>query len=407
MRSALILTMYLGDQLLSVMLPFSSGSFTIVLLAICMNRISVERSVLFGVLASSAAALCAGLVGATLSGTPITPFFIATVAVLACMWTVGASLRGRDSVLITERGAFVGVLASSAFLLLSVLGWDAMSLLQGAPTIRPSGLYFEPSHYALYVMPLWLIAFQHRQYRPWLYAALALAAGLCFSTTLAIFLMCALALRVYLNTARADYSFNRFGRQLIAGAVLAILVYYVSNLMFIDGVSVQAYVGSRLNGLVNLDDAAFYNVSSLVVLQGIELAQLSFSQSLGFGVGLGNFGTSPHILNLSAYRDLVNSIIMGSDLSLRDGGLLASKLVGELGILALAIPLLLAHYFRRLKAQTSSQLLYYHGAFAVALVCLMFARALPYFSAPACLAVFSLARLVSTRQIGFKKCAAR
>ncbi|MGZ5029195.1 MAG: hypothetical protein ACXV8I_01175 [Methylobacter sp.] len=397
MRTLLILAFYLVDELLSGLLPFSSGPFAIALIAICMSRAIVERGVLIGIVVASATAFGAGLAGAVLSGTPVSAFFVATVAVLACMWAVGTGLRGRNSVLITERGAFVGVLVSSGFLLLSVLGWDAMSLFQGEPTNRPSGLFHEPSHYALFVMPLWLIAFQCQRYRPWLYAALALAAGLCFSTTLAIFLICAFALKVYLCTTHANFSLYKLGSRLMFGVVLAILAYNLSSLIYVADMSMQAYVGSRLYVFIDPDDAAAHNLSSDVILQGIELAQLSFFQSFGFGVGLGNFGASEQVVDLSVYRSLINATLNGYDLNLRDGGVLASKVLGELGVFALMIPLALSRYFRRLKATVDSSQLNYHRAFAVALICLLFVRALPYFSAPVCLAVFSLAGVLNSR----------
>jgi hypothetical protein len=44
-----------------------------------------------------------------------------------------------------------------------------------------------------------------------------------------------------------------------------------------------------------------------------------------------------------------------------------------------------------------AKLLGYHGAFAVAVLCVLFVRALPYFSAPVCLAVFSMAGLLNSR----------
>lgn len=380
------------------MLPFSSGSFTIALIAICISRVILRRRVLIGVSVAGAAVLCAGLAGALLSGTPVTAFFFATVIVMACMWTVGAGLQGRESMLITPQGAFVGVLASTGFLLLSVLGWDAMTALQGAPTNRGVGLYYEPSHYALFVMPLWLIAYQHQQYRLWLYGLLAFAAVTCFSTTLAAFLICAFALKVYLSTTHEKYSLYKLSHQIITGCVVVILAYNVSSLLYLDGVSVQTYVVSRLYSLMNPNDVEAYNLSSLVVLQGIELAQLSFLNSFGMGVGLGNFGTNSHIVDQSIFRPIISTITStGTDLSLRDGGLLASKLVGELGILALAILLLLARYLRRIKAGLDGRLLSYHSAFAVALICVIFVRALPYFSAPVCLAVFSMAGLLDSR----------
>jgi hypothetical protein len=245
-------------------------------------------------------------------------------------------------------------------------------------------------------MPLWLIAYQHRAYRPWLYTTLAFSAALCFSTTLLVFVLGALVLQVYLTTAQKTQSLYEHCRRVIFVAMLLVLAYSMLSVLTVDGMPLQSYVGSRLYGLVNSEDAVAHNLSSLVVLQGIELAKLSFLESFGMGVGLGNFGTSDQIVDQSVYRTLINTILDGRDLSLRDGGLLANKLVGELGVLALVIAPILLFYFRRLKSTLDGCQLIYHGALAVTLICLLFIRALPYFSAPVCLAVFSLIGVLTT-----------
>lgn len=394
MRSELILALYLTDQLLSAILPFSSGSFAILLIGICIIRVNFTIGILCRMLIFSIATLGAGLAGALLSSTPITMLFVTTVALLAGMFAVGAGLKTGDSILITPRYAFVGVLTSSGLLLFSVFGWDAMSVVQGTQMNRGSGLYNEPSHYALFVMPLWLIAFQRKHYRPWLFIALAIAVMTCFSITLVALSICALLMKLYLHTSRKRYSFYMLARDLIVATALVTFAYSVSEFIHINDDSVLIYVISRLNGLFNPQDAQAYNLSSLVVLQGIELAQSSFVQSLGLGVGLGNFGTSELIIDQSTYRLLIHSITSGVDLNLRDGALLANKLVGELGILAILLPLLLLRYIRCLKSQLNSAQLNYHISFAVVLICLIFVRGLPYFSAPVCLAVFSLVNLL-------------
>lgn len=397
MRVALILTLYLSDQLVSEMLPFSSGLFPVALIAVCVSSVVVDPRVLARAIVFGALALATGFVGALMSGTPISALFVATVALLAGMYVFGAGLRGYDTVLITPNAAFVGVLVASGFLLLSVQGWDAMSILQGKPTNRGAGLFIEPSHYALFVMPLWLMAFQKRQYRIWLYLALAIVIVKCFSATLLAFMIVAFLLKVYLGNFFAQFTLYKLGRWCAGGFVLVLVAYSASSFIYVDDESLQEYVGSRLYTLVNPDDAEAYNLSSLVALQGIELAKHSLTQSWGLGVGLGNFGTSEKIVNQSDYRNVIHTFTDGEDLNLRDGASLASKLVGELGILALAIALLLARCIRNLKNVQDNRIGSYHRAIAVVLVCLLFVRALPYFSAPACLAFFSIVGLLNAR----------
>lgn len=397
MRYALVLTFYLSDQLLSLMLPFSSGTFAFFAIAIGLCRVSISWGQLSNIFFAGCLAIAIGFAGAFLSGTPASVFFMATIAMFTGMWVVGAGLSKEDSVLISPESAFFGVLFSSGFLLLSVLGWDAMSFMQGAATNRGSGLYLEPSHYALFVMPLWLIAYQHRGFRPWLYASLVFSLLQCFSITLVAFIACALVMHVYLSRDQGNNGFHKQGRRIVAGVMLVALAYSASNVLTVDGVLLKDYVGTRLYGLMNPNETGTYNLTSLVVLQGLELAQLSFSESFGMGVGLGNFGISDQIVDQSGFRTLINSVMDGGDLNLRDGGILANKLVGELGILALAIPLILVLYIRRLKAILDGHTLGYHAALAVTLVCLLLVRALPYFSAPVCLTILSLAGVLGTR----------
>src|SRR5690606_24245769 len=129
------------------------------------------------------------------------------------------------------------------------------------------------------------------------------------------------------------------------------------------------YIGSRLSGLAATDESDDHNLSSLVVLQGLELASLSFRESAGLGVGLGNFGTAPSIIDQSAFRSIINTVTPSeSDLNLRDGGLLASKLLGELGMLAIGIVLLIVRHTGRLRGIESQTLYHYHMAWATVLV---------------------------------------
>ena len=397
MKAAMILALYLSDQLVSEMLPLSSGLFPVALIAMCMSRVVVYPRVLARAVAFGVLALATGFVGALLSGTPISALFVATVVLLACMYVFGAGLRGFDTVLITPNAAFVGVLIASSFLLFSVLGWDAMSIVQGKPTNRGAGLFIEPSHYALFVMPLWLMAFQKRQYRIWLYVALVFSIVKCFSATLLAFTTIAFVLTAYLQNSLIKLDLHKAGRWCAGGLVLLLVTYGLAGFVYVDDEPLQGYVGSRLYSLVNPDDAEAYNLSSLVALQGIELAKISITHSLGLGVGLGNFGTSEQIVNQSDYRTVIQTITDGEDLNLRDGASLASKLVGELGILSLAVTLLLVRCFRNLKNVRNSRIMGYHGAIAVVLVCLLFVRALPYFSAPACLAFLSIVGLLNYR----------
>ena len=398
MNRGLIMLLYLSDQLLSALLPFSSGPFAIGLVLLCAQRAKAPRPARRELLIASATALCAGTVGGLSSGTPVGAFFLATVALLTTLWLTGSGLDRRDSVLVTSRLALIGVLTSVAFLLLALFGWDAMSVVRGIPANRVAGLYMEPSHLALFVMPLWMIAWRCRRYRPPLCCALALIVVFCFSTTLVLFILGAQAFRFYLDAKIRGIRLADVSKRLAYLAGLGAVAVALSSVLTVADVTLRDYVQSRVVGLLNPGDADNYNLSSLVVVQGIELAGQSFAHSFGLGVGLGNFGTSERIVDSNAFRLIINTVTDGADISLRDGGLLVSKLFGELGLLSLAFVWLLVSHFRTLKREPRSRFLAYHDTFAVALTCLLFTRALPYFAAPVCLALVSMAGLRSAER---------
>lgn len=403
MKSMLLLVLYLSDQLLSKMLPFSSGLFALALVFICMNDVVLYRRGLTEILIFVLAELFLGVSGALFSATPVSLFFFANVALFSVLWIIGMGMCGGNSILIGAHKAFIGVVVASGFLFFSILGWDAMSLVQGVPTNRGAGLFIEPSHYALFVSPLWLIAFQEHKYRIPLFAFLIFAVLSCFSATLLVMVLLAILVKAYIALSRVGISKICYEKFYFVGSCLVISAIFFANFIQIENDTLSSYVESRVNGIFSPEGDDTNNLSSLVVLQGFELAQLSFMESMGLGVGLGNFGLSARVVDNSAYRTKVNNITIGVDQNLREGGLLANKLVGELGILALGIPLLLVRYFRNLKSGYDASYLTYHCAFAVALICLVFVRGISYFSAPACLSILSLAGLLSIRN-GLSSC---
>ena len=392
MQAGLIVALYLGDEILSSLMPFSSGSFAVALVLMLAAQVRIGPATAASILACSVAALLLGTVGALLSRTPVTAFSAASIVLLAALWATASGLRGKAAALITPLAAFVGVMVSAFFLALSMFGLDAYTVLSGNSSSRSAGLFQEPSHLALYVMPLWLIAFQRRHWRPWLVAALFLMVFTHFSSTLVAIALIAVALHTLLGRSRHDA-----GRRVVQAVLAALVTATLPLLMSVDGVPVQEYLGSRLGGLFLTDETDMYNLSSLVVLQGLELARLSFNDSYGLGVGLGNMGTSLSVLEQSAYRALINNLTTGNiDLNLRDGGLLVSKIVGELGVLSLGVALLFWTHLRRLGQLRDDLSRNYHLSFAALLLSLVFVRALPYFAAPTCLAIASLAALRRT-----------
>jgi len=344
--------------------------------------------------------VCVGFGGATLSGTPITAVFFVNVLMLGLMWLIGSGLRGCNSVVITEPFALIGVFVSCGFLLLSMLGLDLFSLLLGESTNRPTGLYLEPSHYALFTLPLWIIAYRRSQYRPWLYAALMLSLVFSYSLTLLLMILFTLFFTRLLHRTVRPYRMVTVVRDLILIITTTVICYFISSsINILEDISLREYTLERINSFISDDKSANTNLSVLVVLQGIDLAKFSFLQSCGLGVGVGNMGLSEEVAAMNQYQLIINSIMQGGDLNLRDGGVLMAKIVGEFGLLALLVPLIFVNYIRRIAKIEHEMQLNYHRAFPVLILGVLFVRALPYYSAPVCLAIFSIASVFNPVRI--------
>ncbi|MBT8568914.1 hypothetical protein G6705_03000 [Polynucleobacter paneuropaeus] len=367
---------------------FSSGIFSCLLIAIlfsnaCISSFKYILCIVFILIIGTI-----GSIGAYISDTPTGIFSIATLTLFILIWLIGSGLDNTKSILITPETAFLGVIISASFLLFSTLGFDVISLMQGVETNRPSGLYFEPSHYALYVMPLWLIAFEKKKNHLFLYLIMIYSLIFCFSATLLLFILISAVLWLFISRKNFKISINSLSKNFIVIFVIVSIAFSVSNSVQINGQYIDDYISSRLNGLMN--PASERNLSSLVILQGLEISKLSFQDSMGLGVGMGNFGTSEKILSQSAYRDEIMNMRDGLDLSIRDGAILINKWLGELGVLGLILLVILVLNFRTMKSNFLSDRRYYHFSLFATILCLFFVRALPYFAAPTCLAFLSL-----------------
>lgn len=397
MSAYLVLAAYLLDPMVSALLPVSSGLFAVFLVIFLWARAAPRQALPRGMPLRIAAVfaglgLC-GLAGAVLSGTPVTPLFIGTVVLLYLLWSRGARWQpGRR--LLRPSVAMVGVVLAHLALIPNLFGFDLFELLRGVPSNRAAGLFAEPSHFGLYVTPLWLLAYSRPRYRPLLIVLLLLSAGLVFSLTNLLFLAIAaavvLALRVR-SLRHAAVSFGVFAA--VVAALTAALVTW-GDAVEIDGMPLSNYVSERVVQLFVDPEESEIGISSLAVLQGVDIARGSVTASLGLGVGLGNLGINEAINSGSLYRELMfRATGSEQDLNLRDGGLLLNKLIGEMGIFAVLVLVLTIGQFRRVRALEPAAARHYHTALLALLVTQLFVRGLPYFSAPSCLMIVSLASL--------------
>jgi hypothetical protein len=391
--------MYLFDQIIANYTPTSSGIFSLVILGILLIKFKskISHKLLIKVLISSVFLLLAGLVGAKLSGTPIELIFFVSLLAFSSIWLLSSNSNFIFE-LLTPRMALLGLLVILFFLMVNkFFGFNLYSYLTGFATARSSGLFGEPSHLAIYSIPLLAIAWNKNQHRIWVYLIWALLAIEAFSLTLIIMTLLLVFIMLWSRRSTANFNYKNIKKYLyIVSSVFAISVVFLPFIN-ISGVNSYDYAFSRVNGIFNSTDEL--NLSSLVVLQGWDLAKESFFQSYGLGVGIGNFGQSYQIIqNNNINRELILSI-MGSDLNLRDGAILFNKIIGELGVFSLVFFWWLVVSFKFLRGLPESNFKLVTVAFITLAFSLIFVRALPYFSAPTLLAFLSIGVLVNSQRL--------
>ena len=192
-------------------------------------------------------------------------------------------------------------------------------------TIKPIGIFAEPSHLAMVLAPLlaYTCAIEARHHRSLLAFFFAWGVAIENLTTLVVVVLC------FLITFRLSVS------------RVALVMFAAAGLFFVD----VEYFASRL--LISGDSD---NISVLVLLQGWETATLMFEKTGGWGSGFQQFGFS----NVAGEIADKLSAFGEDNLNQFDGGSTAAKIIGEFGIFGLVglavVVVLVAGAFLRLRA---------------------------------------------------------
>ena len=291
--------------------------------------------------------------------------FFGSYLVLALMLLAAAGFAHRVARL-PEHTVSKWVTQALYFLVLNaLLGLTGIQLFAKA-TIKPVGIFSEPSHLALILAPLltYACATEARHHRLLLIFFFGWGLAIENLTTLVAVTLC------FLVTLRLNWS------------ILAVLVAVAVGVALVD----VEYFVSRL--IISSDSD---NLSVLVLLQGWENALLMLRDTGGWGAGFQQFG----FLNVAGdFSDRL--ALLGEDsLNLLDGGSTASKLVGEFGLfgvaaLAIYVPLFLHTFFKLRRVRkvggASGELLLIACLFTFAIE--LFARGVGYFS-PTCFLALS------------------
>jgi hypothetical protein len=308
-----------------------------------------------------------------------------TILILFTLCLFGTSLKTGSGVLISPEVAFIGVVVSNVFLLFGLLGWDVASIIRGQDSNRFAGLFIEPSHFALYVGPLWLFAFQLKNRRPWLYLFLCFNIITCFSLTMGAFICLAVLVKLYADGIKVKINLKKTASFFIC--LLTIVLVFVYST--IEEKPLALYIAERIGGVFSDDETV--NLSSLAALQGFELAKLSILSTYGIGVGIGNMGFSDRINNQSYFYNIITTIMDGGTLCLHDGSMLANKIVTEFGVFGLIIiPFFLYKYAYALRHTVSRKNTWYYQSLFAFLLVYLFVRGASFLTAPCCLAILAL-----------------
>lgn len=264
----------------------------------------------------------------------------------------------------------------------SVIIEKAALVLSGAsPNIRPSGIFLEPSHLALSVAPIVaaLIFSSSFQDKLWSWICLFLLVTLSGSATL--FVACTLSLFFsYLAINRQGYGFKKHIHMIFGGlALLSVMLVSPYRAEFED----------RVVGVFEISSEA--NISSIVYINGWEVAHQNILNTTGVGLGFNRMGCNPQ--PITAAGSILDSLELGN-LNYNDGSFTFSKVASELGITGILIWLfgivILIRMIKRfhLKYSISS----FHTALAISSVAVLIfgglVRGTNYFSGPFILGIY-------------------
>jgi len=184
---------------------------------------------------------------------------------------------------------------------------------------KPVFFFAEPSHYAMVFLPLLLYMQVISTTRIWKFILVLSSYFLAFSLESMLLLIGITA--VFLLSLPLTKFF-------MTASFMIILIVFNSN-------NLEYYI-SR----VNFSDSS-ENFSTLAFLSGWERTFLNLYDTFLFGVGFQQFGI---VGNQGVIQDKLRSI-GAHGLNLLDGGALATKLLGELGLIGIILLILYINYF--------------------------------------------------------------
>jgi hypothetical protein len=295
-----------------------------------------------------------------------------------------------EKAIFSESGSKLLLIWIGFSMILSWAGFDIMSLLGYKTTIH-SGLYSEPSHLALHLIPLIAYRLLENFSDRLTWFILLLVFAIAPSSTLAIGFLGIFAIKFGMKM-RSKWA-------IITLSMSAVIFFYV---LAVSGFNNPLF--SRVLGIINFKNNKNFNLSSAVWLNGWSQAFDNMMASHGWGVGINRMGcgalAKAGFLSSRIERAVAGGLILNSN----DGSFMLAKIVAELGVFGLLIGLYIS--FLAINAiirlsdnikQNSMDVNVRHemicrGAAGLTLVIYMYLRGTSYFAFPFLLAVGMLLR---------------
>ena len=274
------------------------------------------------------------------------------------------------------------------FVIVFFLIMDQCKILVLNDGSKSVGLYIEPSHLAIYIMPFFVYAFLCGMNKFFLLLCVSIVAFLGYSST--FFVIVFLTLSVIYSSHIKSFVWYGFI------ALIIILVVLSNNIL-------MQYFAPTIDRSFGVLDSNYaidsQSLSSLVWLNGWSQAFETFKATLGIGLGFNSMGEGEfqYIGKYSFYL-LTGS---GNVLNYNDGSFLASKIISEFGILGVllimntvircwrSIKSYIA-YTKDFQSHTDISIHAQRAAGAISLFVLLFVRGMGYFVMPVFLSYIML-----------------
>lgn len=388
---------YLADQLFNLISGFGASGIVLSLLIIAapiqLRRLYLERRIapfnlpgvwFFCVLTgwSIVAAAWFGKCGLSPKG----------AASLALAWLIFLAWKALDltRIAISRNISLAILMVGGASLIAQYFGFGILS--QFWVFNKPSGLFNEPSHVAMYLLPLIFYRLLKSYKDP---AAICLIGIILLLANSATFVV-GIGLLCLVMYARALIVSPR---RILLG-LLALGLILAGIFMVEVGLLNVSIISERVHAIILAasrdDPSGIMNASAIVWLNGWSQAYDSIILTSGLGVGLNQMGCGDFYW-VGRFSNHISLWTGGLVLNWNDGSFLASKLISELGILGIVIVAWLT--FRSSKAiiayifdasrelNASKTVLVANAAGATAILLLLFIRANGYFLMPVLLDV--------------------